>query len=90
MAVCTYDNPATMQRECWQNGRLLCAYSHSILQDVAREPIPGRLLFFGANVGDWKAGQCLGDPAARTRGETSTDPSMGQGVGRQAQERERP
>lgn len=23
MAVCTYDNPATMNRECWENKKLL-------------------------------------------------------------------
>ena len=26
MAVCTYDNPSTMARECWQDVRLLCHY----------------------------------------------------------------
>ena len=27
MSVCTYDNPATMRRECWENGKLVCAYT---------------------------------------------------------------
>ena len=26
MAVCTYDNPSTMARECWQDGLLFCHY----------------------------------------------------------------
>lgn len=61
MSVCTYDNPATMSRECWQNGKLLCSYSMEILQPFAREPIPGEYFFFGANIGPWNTGQLWGD-----------------------------
>lgn len=61
--VCTYDNPATWARECWQNGVLIRAYSAS-LYFLKEWPIPGDLYFFGANVGDWKAGQLFGDPEA--------------------------
>jgi hypothetical protein len=64
MAVCTYDNPATMRRECWQNKRLICAYSYRLLQPFAKEPIPGHLFFFGANIGEWKTGQLIGDKSA--------------------------
>lgn len=64
-AVCTYDNPATMMRECWQDGRLLYAYSFKILLPFARrQEIPARLFFFGANIGPWKAGQHVGDMEA--------------------------
>jgi hypothetical protein len=63
MAVCTFDNPATMRRECWQDGRLLCSYAFELY--VLKEwPVPGRLYFFGANIGDWKTGQLVGDSAA--------------------------
>lgn len=63
MAVCTYDNPATMQRECWMDGTLLCAYS-ATLYALKEWPVPERAYFFGANVGDWKTGRMVGDPAA--------------------------
>lgn len=65
MKTLTYDNPASMQRECWQDGRLLCAYAAELFPPFAKkQTIPGRLLFFGANVGEWKTGQALGDMAA--------------------------
>lgn len=64
MAVCTYDNPKTWVRECWRDGRLICAYSYALLQPFAREPIPGKHFFFGANVGPWQEGHLWGDAAA--------------------------
>lgn len=64
MKICTYDNPASMQRECWENGRLLCAYTYEALIPHARIRIPPELFFFGANVGEWKAGRMFGDPGA--------------------------
>ena len=64
MSVCTYDNPQTMQRECWADGRLLCAYDAGILEPVAKHLIPSQLFFFGANVGPWETGQLIGDPSA--------------------------
>ena len=64
--TCTYDNPATMARECWQDGRLLCHYSFNILPPFAKEPIPAKHFFFGANIGPWKPGQMVGDADAIT------------------------
>lgn len=66
MAVCTYDNPATMARECWQDGKLLCHYTAQLLPPFAREPIPAENFFFGANIGPWKLGQMVGDAEAIT------------------------
>lgn len=67
MAVCTYDNPATMSRECWQDGKLLCSYKAELfLLDVE---IPAHLFFFGANIGDWKVGQLVGDKEAMIENE---------------------
>lgn len=63
MAVCTYDNPATMRRECWQDGHIVCWYD-SKLYALEKWNIPANSYFFGANVGDWKAGQIVGDPGA--------------------------
>lgn len=60
--VCTYDNPGTQRRECWQNGRLLCFYSAEVL--LSKQPPRGNSLFFGANVGDWNPGQLVGDASA--------------------------
>lgn len=64
MAVCTYDNPATMARECWQDGKLICHYEFQLLQPFAKDPIPEKLFFFGANIGAWKPGQMVGDTSA--------------------------
>lgn len=75
MPVCVFDNPATMARECWQNGRLLCSYySGLFLRKRApgeTQPIPPELFFFGANVGPWTSGRLIGDPnAMRAEGAT--------------------
>ena len=64
MSVCTYDNPATMSRECWQDGKLLCKYSAVAMEQKNQWPPPPEKFFFGANVGDWNAGQIIGDSAA--------------------------
>lgn len=64
MSVCTYDNPATMARECWQNGKIICHYKATLLQPYAKEPIPAEYFFFGANIGPWKEGQIVGNNAA--------------------------
>ena len=64
MAVCTYDNPATMCRECWQDGKLLFSYSVALMMQKGCWPPPPRHFFFGANIGDWKLGQMVGDGAA--------------------------
>ncbi len=62
-AVCTYDNPATMARECWLDGELICQYDSNLffLKDW---PVPPQQFFFGANTGDWKTGQLVGDKEA--------------------------
>ncbi len=62
--VCTYDNPWTFCRECWRDGELVCSYSCELLPGVAKDPIPARFFFFGANIGDWNPGQLIGDRAA--------------------------
>ena len=59
MASCTYDNPDTFSRECWQDGRLLCSYSAKILQSKGFEG--SAQFFFGANIGPWRTGQMIGD-----------------------------
>lgn len=64
MTVCTYDNPATMARECWQDGKVRSQYSFQLLPPYASEPIPGKYFFFGANIGPWKPGQMVGDAGA--------------------------
>ena len=64
MATCTYDNPATMCRECWQDGKLLCSYSSMLMMSKESWPPPPHKFFFGANIGDWKTGQMVGDRSA--------------------------
>lgn len=64
MAVCTYDNEKNFYRECWQDGKLLYAYSNSILPCCSKNPIPPEYFFFGANIGKWVTGQIVGDAEA--------------------------
>lgn len=59
MSACIYDNPATMARECWQDGRLIYSYQAALL--MSKTETPARKFFFGANVGPWKPGQLFGD-----------------------------
>ena len=63
MVICVYDNPATMMRECWTNGELQAAYAAK-LYAYHTWPVPAFAYHFGANIGDWKAGQLVGDIAA--------------------------
>lgn len=67
MAVCTYDNPATMARECWADEKLVCSYPFHTMPCFTGKPIPAYRFFFGANIGPWKKGQINGDPAAITK-----------------------
>ena len=62
--VCTYDNPSTMARECWKDGKLFCHYSAVLLEPFALTKIPSELFFFGANIGPWQSGQIHGDKSA--------------------------
>ena len=71
MAVCTYDNPSTMARECWKDGRLLCHYQAILLPPFAKEPIPADVFFFGANVGEWHEGRIVGDSSAMETSDMS-------------------
>ena len=72
MTTCTIDNPATMARECWQDGKLVCSYPallfmHKSTRDPSKsawDDLPAERRFFGANVGPWKDGQVLGDAEA--------------------------
>jgi len=64
VTTCVYDNPETMARECWQDGKLICQYQYRTLPPFARNPIPKEHLFFGANIGPWETGQMVGDAGA--------------------------
>ena len=64
MPICTYDNPSTMARECWQDGRLLCRYKAQLLPPFAKDAIPAEYFFMGANIGEWKTGRIVGDSSA--------------------------
>lgn len=61
--ICTYDNPATMSRECWQDGKLLCHYQAHLFA-IKPFPVPRELFFFGADIGPWEKGRMVGDKAA--------------------------
>jgi len=58
--TCTYDNPVTLQRECYHNGKLIYAYAAKCLPPYTKT-LPGELFFFGSNVEDWVPGQIIGD-----------------------------
>lgn len=68
MSLCVYDNPKTMQRECWKNEQLLFAYACEFFVEgagVFETPhMPADKVFFGSNIGPWKSGLIVGDPKA--------------------------
>ena len=68
MAICVYDNPHSMARECWINGKLVCSYSMDIFfikpPPWMAQPIPGEYLFFPANIGPWQKGRLVGEISA--------------------------
>ena len=66
MKVCTYDNPATMQREYWQDGKLLRAYSFEVLPLLTKDPVTGE--------GPWYSGWLVGEPEAMERPEEHESP----------------
>lgn len=63
MKTCTYDNPATMQREAWQDGRLVAAISADLMHTKGFNGHPR--MHMGLNVGrDFIPGEIHGDPSA--------------------------
>lgn len=70
--TCTIDNPFTLSRECWQDGKLVAQYDallfwiKSVLNPnkSAWDDLPAERRFFGANIGPWKDGQIVGDLGA--------------------------
>jgi hypothetical protein len=64
MATCVYDNPETMSRECWQNGKIICSYKMELFF-IDPFPVPAEHFFFGANIGPWKEGQLVGAKEAK-------------------------
>lgn len=61
MTVAAYDNPDTMQREAWQDGKVIASVSAALL---CTKGFKGDAMFFGLNVGPWSTGQLVGDRAA--------------------------
>jgi len=60
--TCVFDNPASMARECWQDGKLLAFITSALMATKGFNG--GKNIFFGLNVGPWKTGQLLGDADA--------------------------
>lgn len=63
--VCVHDS-TMMRRECWENGKLIYAIDAQLLFQKGG---PGFPIFFGANIGEWKTGQIVGDPKAMEKSE---------------------
>ena len=61
--VCaTFDNPATMAREAWVNGRMI---AHITADALIQKGFRGGPWFpFYLNIGEWREGMILGDPGA--------------------------
>ena len=57
MTVCTYDNPATWRRECWQDGVQIVSLSCDLLRPYDKENLLGGRFPFTANVGKWEPGK---------------------------------
>lgn len=62
MAVAVYDNPATMRREAWQDGRLIADISLELMSIKGFNGHPS--MFFPLNCGKWKHGEIRGDAEA--------------------------
>lgn len=61
--TCVYDNPATMCREAWQDGKLIAAISIDLLYKKGFNGHPS--MFFGLNVGrEFIPGRIIGDKEA--------------------------
>lgn len=70
MKVCTFDNPDTLRRECWQDGKLVAFITAALM---ATKGFNGhRRMFFGLNIGPWKTGQLVGDPDAMQQAAAAT------------------
>lgn len=63
MAVCTFDNPATMHREAYADGKLVASISAA--QMLTKGFNGHRNMFFGLNVGrEFIEGNVVGDESA--------------------------
>lgn len=62
MKTCIYDNPDTMAREAWQDGKFI---GHTMAALLMSKGFRGHRDWpFYFNVGPWKSGQVIGDRAA--------------------------
>ena len=59
MSFCVYDNPQTMMREAWQNGKCLEAISWLVIELIVEYPSNKFPFYF--NHGPFKKGQVWGD-----------------------------
>lgn len=62
MKVCVYDNPATMCREGWKDGKLLAHITRDLMETkgfIGHPTIP-----FYLNQGPWQEGRIIGDKDA--------------------------
>jgi hypothetical protein len=64
MTTAIYDNPATMAREAWQDGKLIGHTTACLL--LSRDFRGHRNWPFYFSVGPWSPGQLIGDRAAVT------------------------
>ena len=64
MLVCVYDNPATMRRECWQDGVLQASYAAELYALRPRDHVPNYHIGASLLGPDWKTGQMAGDARA--------------------------
>lgn len=62
ITICTYDNPATMTREAWQDGKILCSITARLLSD--RDFKGGPHFPFMLNSGIFASGKIIGNPKA--------------------------
>ncbi len=67
--VCIYDNEATMQREAWQDGKLVALMDWCLVDGVIKDQPEGiyQMYPFFMNVGPFKQGQIIFDKEAMER-----------------------
>jgi hypothetical protein len=68
MKTCVYDNPSTLRREAWMDGKMVAFISMALMYSKGRagSPFNGfKTLPFFLNVGrDFIDGRVIGDPEA--------------------------
>lgn len=85
MEVCALDNPNTMRREAWQDGKLVASIDAMLLENrgfSGHPDLPFQLNYKSPSGGIWLAGQYYGNLNAIAEGYRPADDQLGPYIGR--------